>query len=110
MSFTQYKEMYITSNQKNDIETDIETNTDWDFYVNIETPIHNQPQKSIDIDIDIDKINDSLIDNEILGPKFFPSFHFLDFFSNEKAKNPCEMTIYRGLKLLLPIAIIILIY
>ena len=90
MSFAQYKEMYIT--QKQTIDTDINTKDDWDFYVNIENP-NSSPIRNlndIDIDIDINEINDSLLDNQIIVATFFPSNIFL--------------------KIFLPIAIIILLY
>ncbi len=92
MSFAQYKEMYIT--QKQTIDTDINTKDDWDFYVNIENPNPNSSPirnlKDIDIDIDINEINDSLLDNQIIVATFFPSNIFF--------------------KICLPIAIIILLY
>ena len=84
MSFAQYKEMYITQKQTTDTDTD--TNDEWDFYVNIETsnPIQNFHN------IDINEINDSLLDNQIIVAAFSPSNIFL--------------------KICLPIAIIILLY
>jgi len=96
MSFAQYKEMYITQKQTTDIDidTDINTKDDWDFYVNIETsnpnssPIRNL--NDIDINININEINDSLLDNQIIVAAFSPSNIFL--------------------KICLPIAIIILLY
>ena len=100
MSFAQYKEMYITQKQTTDTDTDINTKDDWDFYVNIEnpnpnsSPIRNLKDIDIDIDIDIDtdinEINDSLLDNQIIVAAFSPSNIFL--------------------KICLPIAIIILLY
>ena len=96
MSFAQYKEMYITQKQTTDIDidTDINTKDDWDFYVNIETsnpnssPIRNL--NDININININEINDSLIDNQIIVAAFSPSNLFL--------------------KICLPIAILILLY
>jgi len=96
MSFAQYKEMYITQKQTTDIDidTDINTKDDWDFYVNIETsnpnssPIRNL--NDIDINININEINDSLLDNQIIVAAFSPSNLFL--------------------KICLPIAILILLY
>jgi hypothetical protein len=86
MSFAQYKEMYITQNQTTDTDTD--TKDDWDFYVNIETPNPN-PIRNLN-DIDIDEINESLLDNQIIVAAFSPSNIFF--------------------KICLPIAIIILLY
>ena len=84
MSFAQYKEMYITQKQTTDTDTD--TNDEWDFYVNIENsnPIQNFHN------IDINEINESLIDNQIIVAAFSPSNIFF--------------------KIFLPIAIIILLY
>ena len=84
MSFAQYKEMYITQKQT----TDINTKDDWDFYVNIENP-NSSPIRNLK-DIDINEINDSLLDNQIIVAAFSPSNIFL--------------------KICLPIAIIILLY
>ena len=90
MSFTQYKEMYITQKQTTDTDTDINTKDDWDFYVNIENPNPNSsPIRNLK-DIDINEINDSLLDNQIIVATFFPSNLFL--------------------KICLPIAILILLY
>jgi len=90
MSFAQYKEMYITQKQTTDTDTDTDTNTkdEWDFYVNIETQNPNPIQNFHNIDIN--EINESLIDNQIIVATFSPSNIFL--------------------KILLPIAIIILLY
>jgi hypothetical protein len=90
ISFAQYKEMYITQKQTTDTDTDTDTDTkdDWDFYVNIETPNPN-PIRNLN-DIDIDEINESLLDNQIIVTAFSPSNIFL--------------------KICLPIAIIILLY
>ena len=73
MSFTQYKEMYITQKQTTDTDTDTDTDTndDWDFYVNIENPNPNN------IDININEINESLLDNQIIVAAFSPSNIFL---------------------------------
>ena len=94
MSFAQYKEMYITQKQTTDTDTDINTKDDWDFYVNIENPNPNSSPirnlNDIDIYIDINEINDSLLDNQIIVATFFPSNLFL--------------------KICLPIAILILLY
>ena len=90
MSFAQYKEMYITQKQTTDTDTDINTKDDWDFYVNIENPNPNSsPIRNLK-DIDINEINDSLLDNQIIVATFFPSNLFL--------------------KICLPIAILILLY
>ena len=88
MSFAQYKEMYITQKQTIDTDTDINTKDDWDFYVNIENP-NSSPIRNLK-DIDINEINDSLLDNQIIVATFFPSNLFL--------------------KICLPIAILILLY
>lgn len=94
MSFAQYKEMYITQKQTIDIDidtdTDINTKDDWDFYVNIENPNPNpSPIRNLK-DIDINEINDSLLDNQIIVAAFSPNNLFL--------------------KICLPIAILILLY
>lgn len=88
MSFAQYKEMYITQKQTTDTDTDINTKDDWDFYVNIENP-NPSPIRNLK-DIDINEINDSLLDNQIIVAAFSPSNIFL--------------------KICLPIAILILLY
>ena len=82
MSFAQYKKMYITQKQTTDTDTDTDTNTkdDWDFYVNIETQNPNPIQNFHNIDIDINEINESLIDNQIIVASFFPSNIFLKIF------------------------------
>jgi len=94
MSFAQYKEMYITQKQTIDIDidTDINTKDDWDFYVNIENPNpSSSPIRNLnDIDININEINDSLLDNQIIVAAFSPNNLFL--------------------KICLPIAILILLY
>ena len=90
MSFAQYKEMYITQKQTTDTDTDINTKDDWDFYVNIENPNPNSsPIRNLK-DIDINEINDSLLDNQIIVAAFSPNNLFL--------------------KICLPIAILILLY
>jgi hypothetical protein len=92
MSFAQYKEMYITQKQTTDtdMDTGINTKDDWDFYVNIENPNPNpNPIRNLN-DIDINEINESLLDNQIIVASFFPSNIFL--------------------KICLPIAILILLY
>ena len=90
MSFAQYKEMYITQKQTIDTDTDINTKDDWDFYVNIENPNPNSsPIRNLK-DIDINEINDSLLDNQIIVAAFSPSNFFF--------------------KICLPIAIIIILY
>ena len=86
MSFAQYKEMYITQKQTTDTDTD--TKDDWDFYVNIENPNPN-PIRNL-CNIDINEINESLLDNQIIVAAFSPSNIFF--------------------KIFLPIAIIILLY
>ena len=88
MSFAQYKEMYITQKQTTDTDTDINTKDDWDFYVNIENP-NSSPIRNLK-DIDINEINDSLLDNQIIVAAFSPNNLFL--------------------KICLPIAILILLY
>ena len=88
MSFAQYKEMYITQKQTTDTDTDINTKDDWDFYVNIENP-NSSPIRNLK-DIDINEINDSLLDNQIIVAAFSPSNFFF--------------------KICLPIAIIIILY
>ena len=92
MSFAQYKEMYITQKQTTDTDTDINTKDDWDFYVNIENPnpISSPIRNLNDIDININEINDSLLDNQIIVAAFSPSNFFF--------------------KICLPIAIIIILY
>lgn len=90
MSFAQYKEMYITQKQTTDTDTDINTKDDWDFYVNIENPNPNSsPIRNLK-DIDINEINDSLLDNQIIVAAFSPSNLFF--------------------KICLPFAILILLY
>jgi hypothetical protein len=86
ISFAQYKEMYITQKQTTDTDTD--TKDDWDFYVNIETQNPNPIQNFYNIDIN--EINESLLDNQIIVVAFSPSNIFF--------------------KICLPIAIIILVY
>jgi hypothetical protein len=86
--------MYITQKQTTDtdMDTGINTKDDWDFYVNIENPNPNpnpNPIRNLN-DIDIDEINESLLDNQIIVASFFPSNIFL--------------------KICLPIAILILLY
>jgi hypothetical protein len=92
MSFAQYKEMYITQKQTTDTDTDTDTDTntkdEWDFYINIETQNPNPIQNFYNIDIN--EINESLLDNQIIVASFFPSNIFL--------------------KICLPIAILILLY
>jgi hypothetical protein len=90
MSFAQYKEMYITQKQTTDTDTDINTKDDWDFYVNIENPNPNSsPIRNLN-NIDINEINESLLDNQIIVAAFSPSNIFL--------------------KICLPITILILLY
>ena len=88
MSFAQYKEMYITQKQTTDTDTDTNTKDDWDFYVNIETSNPN-PIQNLN-NIDINEINESLLDNQIIVAAFSPSNIFL--------------------KICLPITILILLY
>ena len=93
MSFTQYKETYITSKQK----TDKIINENWGFYVNIEAPHkvgpilprpHYIPPLSNPV-ININDINESEVDNQIIEANYVNPFLKL---------------------LLLPIAIILLLY
>ena len=67
ISFSQYKEIYLSQNQENDI-TNLKDNTksSWGFYTNIEAgePIPQLINRSLttNIDIDINEINDSMVD------------------------------------------------
>ena len=67
ISFSQYKEIYLSQNQENDI-TNLKDNTksSWGFYTNIEAmePIPQVINRSLttNLDIDINEINDSMMD------------------------------------------------
>ena len=70
ISFSQYKEIYLSQNQENDI-TNLKDNTksSWGFYTNIEAvePIPQLINRSLttNLDIDINEINDSMMDYNI---------------------------------------------
>jgi hypothetical protein len=67
ISFSQYKEIYLSQNQENNI-TNLKDNTksSWGFYTNIEAiePIQQLINRSLtaNLDIDINEINDSMMD------------------------------------------------
>ena len=67
ISFSQYKEIYLSQNQENDI-TNLKDNTksSWGFYTNIEAvePIPQLINRSltVNLDIDINEINESMMD------------------------------------------------
>lgn len=67
ISFSQYKEIYLSQNQENDI-TNLKDNTKsgWGFYTNIEAlePIPQLINRSLtaNLDIDINEINESMMD------------------------------------------------
>lgn len=66
ISFSQYKEKYLSHNEENDIiNLKDNTKSGWGFYINIETIPHlinRSLTENLDIDIDINEINDSMID------------------------------------------------
>ena len=95
ISFSQYKEIYLSRNDENDnINLKDNTKSSWGFYTNIEAgePIPQLINRSLtkNLDIDINEINDSLLDNQIIVAAFYPSNFFF--------------------KICLPIAIIIILY
>jgi hypothetical protein len=67
ISFSQYKEIYLSHNDENDT-TNLKDNTksSWGFYTNIEAvePIPQLINRSltVNLDIDINEINDSMMD------------------------------------------------
>jgi hypothetical protein len=64
ISFSQYKEKYLSHNKENDI-INLKDNTKpgWGFYINIETtPQLINRSLTENLDIDINEINDSMID------------------------------------------------
>jgi len=67
ISFSQYKEIYLSQNQENDIiNLKDNTKSSWGFYTNIEAmePIPQVINRSLttNLDIDINEINDSMMD------------------------------------------------
>jgi hypothetical protein len=91
ISFSEYKEMYIVPSQKNNDPEDFYDNDnipDWDFYINIEIPNPNPNETHSIKHINIDDINDSSTENNLIEPILLSLY-----------LNPC-------IKLLLPIAIL----
>ena len=67
ISFSQYKEIYLSHNEENDIiNLKDNTKSSWGFYTNIEAiePIQQIINRSLtkNLDIDINEINDSMMD------------------------------------------------
>ena len=67
ISFSQYKEIYLSRNDENDnINLKDNTKSSWGFYTNIEAgePIPQLINRSLtkNLDIDINEINDSMMD------------------------------------------------
>jgi hypothetical protein len=67
ISFSQYKEIYLSHNQENDtINLKDNTKSSWGFYTNIEAvePIPQLINRSltVNLDIDINEINESMMD------------------------------------------------
>ena len=75
ISFSEYRDIYITPSQKIfDPEDfyDNDDNPDWDFFVNTEVPPHNLKQNENKIivtnNINIDEINDSYTEDNQIEP------------------------------------------
>jgi len=75
ISFSEYRDIYITPSQKIfDPEDfyDNDDNPDWDFFVNTEVPPHNLKQNENNIivinNINIDEINDSYTEDNQIEP------------------------------------------
>ncbi len=75
ISFSEYRDIYITPSQKIfDPEDfyDNDDNPDWDFFVNTEVPAHNLKQNENKIivtnNINIDEINDSYTEDNQIEP------------------------------------------
>ena len=67
ISFSQYKEIYLSHNEENDIiNLKDNTKSSWGFYTNIEAiePIQQIINRSLtkNLDIDINEINESMMD------------------------------------------------
>ena len=64
ISFSQYKEKYLSHNEENDIiNLKDNTKSGWGFYINIETIPHLINRSlTANLDIEINEINDSMID------------------------------------------------
>jgi hypothetical protein len=64
ISFSQYKEIYLSHNEENDIiNLKDNASSGWGFYTNIETIPHLIDRNlTANLDIDINEINDSMMD------------------------------------------------
>lgn len=64
ISFSQYKEIYLSHNEENDIiNLKDNASSGWGFYTNIETiPQIINRSLTANLDIDINEINDSMMD------------------------------------------------
>jgi len=62
ISFSQYKEIYLSHNEENDIiNLKDNASSGWGFYTNIET-IPQLINRSLTANLDINEINDSMMD------------------------------------------------
>jgi hypothetical protein len=65
ISFSQYKEIYLSQNDENDTTNSrANTKSSWGFYTNIEAvePIPQLINRNLTTNIDINEINDSMMD------------------------------------------------